>query len=168
VDKGELVPDNIVVEILKSRISQDDCKDGFILDGFPRNLEQAEILDKKIGVDKVILIDIPDEEVVRRLSGRLQCPKCNAIFGIDKETRPKITGVCDKCGEKLFHRKDDEVEIIKNRLVVYHKETEPVLKHYKEKGILVKVPGIGKNGEILEKSEVAEKVWEALFEKVTP
>ena len=133
---GKLVPDEIIIKVLKQRIEKKDCEKGFILDGFPRNKEQAEDLDKIMKIDKIILIDISDKETIKRLSGRLNCKKCGAVFNVN--TNPsKKQGKCDYCNEELFVRDDDKPEAIKKRLEVYHKETEPILKHYK----FVKVNG---------------------------
>jgi len=128
--KGKLYPDEKMLALLKKRFEKKDCKNGFILDGFPRNLKQAKMLDSIMKVDKVIEIDISDEEAIRRLSGRVVCEKCGAGFN-NTTMPPKIAGVCDKCGGKLVHRADDTEKAIRKRLEIYHKETKPVLAHYK-------------------------------------
>ncbi len=129
INKGELIPNGLMIEILKKRISKDDCKYGFILDGFPRNLEQAKELEKNITIDKYIEISISDEEAVKRLSGRRNCNKCGAIYNVNTSPKPEKEGICDKCCGKLYQREDDTEEAIKKRLDVYHKETEPILEN---------------------------------------
>ncbi|MCD6381521.1 MAG: adenylate kinase [Candidatus Aenigmarchaeota archaeon] len=136
MDKGELVPNEIVLEILKQRLQQPDCEKGFILDGFPRNLEQAKILDEITEIDKVIYLDVPDEIIIERLSNRRICKKCGAIYNL-KTMPPKVPGKCDICGGELYQREDDKPEVVKNRLVVYRENTTPLINYYKEKGILV-------------------------------
>ena len=141
MDGGKLVPDEVVIAILKDRISKDDCKNGFILDGFPRTVPQAEALDAMgVRIDKVIDIEVADEKIMQRLSGRRVCEKCGASYHVDY--KPSSTeGVCDKCGGNTVQRKDDHPDTIKERLHVYHDQTEP-LKGYNEKtGKLVIVEG---------------------------
>ena len=130
MSRGELVSDELIVKILRERIKEDDCAKGFILDGFPRNVSQVEELKKITEIDKVVEIAISDEESVRRISGRRGCEKCGAIYNINTSPRPKVEGVCDECGGKLFQRKDDNEEALKKRLRVYHEETESILKMY--------------------------------------
>ena len=134
---GELVPDDLIVEMMEKEISK---YDNFVLDGFPRNLKQAEALDKMCRIDKVILLEVPDEVILERLSLRRSCPKCNRVYHL-KYNPPKEDEICDYCGAKLYQRDDDKEEVIKKRLEVYRKETEPIAKFYREKGILVKVNG---------------------------
>lgn len=134
---GELVPDDLIVEMMEREISK---YDNFVLDGFPRNLKQAEALDKMCRIDKVILLEVPDEVILERLSLRRSCPKCNRVYHL-KYNPPKENEICDYCGVKLYQRDDDKEEVIKKRLEVYRKETEPIAKFYMEKGILVKVNG---------------------------
>ncbi|RLF97393.1 adenylate kinase [Thermococci archaeon] len=134
---GELVPDDLIVEMMEKEISK---YDNFVLDGFPRNLKQAEALDKMCRIDKVILLEVPDEVILERLSLRRSCPKCNRVYHL-KYNPPKENEICDYCGVKLYQRDDDKEEVIKKRLEVYRKETEPIAKFYREKGILVKVNG---------------------------
>lgn len=141
MQSGRLVPDDVVGEILNKRIQRNDCENGFILDGYPRNEDQAKLLDS-IGVDlqKVIEIKVSDEEILKRLSGRRVCGKCGEIFhNISK--KPKVDGKCDFCGENLEIRKDDQEDTIKKRLEVFHAQTEPLEKYYKEKGIFYVVDG---------------------------
>jgi adenylate kinase len=128
--KGNLYPDEKMLKILEERFKQKDCNKGFILDGFPRNLKQAKMLDSITKVDKVIEISISDEESVRRLSGRVACSLCGADFN-NITMPPKVAGVCDKCEGKLVQRADDTEEAIRKRLEIYHNDTEPILEHYK-------------------------------------
>ena len=136
IDDGKLIPDDVMIEVMKSRLAEDDCKSGFILDGFPRTITQAEELAKSdIEIDCVLNIDVPDDVIISRLSGRLECSKCAATF--HKEFRkPKIEGVCDNCGGALVTRADDKPETVKSRLETYHTQTEPLLAFYREKGML--------------------------------
>ncbi len=138
VDKGELVPDNIVNQIVKNRLQEEDCKKGFILDGYPRTIEQAKELDKYEEIDKVLYIDVPDEVVIRRITTRRVCKKCGAVYNI-LTLPPKKEGICDKCGGELYQREDDTEEAVKKRLEEYKELTEPLINYYKEKGILMTV-----------------------------
>ena len=141
MDEGKLVPDEIVISILESRINQQDCKNGFILDGFPRTLSQAEALEERgISIDAVINLSVSERVIVERLGGRLSCPKCGAVYHI-KNIPPKKEGICDKCGEKLIVRDDDKPETIKKRFETYRRQTEPLIKYYREKNILTTVDG---------------------------
>lgn len=145
IDKGALVPDHVTTDITVDRISKDDCKDGFILDGFPRNFAQAKGLDEameKLGrkIDLVILVDATDKQITERLSGRRVCENCGEVYHI-VNMPPKVEGVCDKCNGKLIHRKDDTEEVVLDRLKTYHKLTQPLIDYYKEKKILKRVPG---------------------------
>ena len=128
--KGQLVPDELIIKILKERISKQDCKKGFILDGFPRNLNQADELEKQIEVDKYIEIFISDEEAFKRLSGRWNCSNCRIAYNIVTAPRPKEYGKCDECNGELSQREDDKEEAIKKRLEIYHNETEPIMGKY--------------------------------------
>lgn len=141
IDKGELVPDQVVIGIIKERLSEADCKDGFILDGFPRTIPQAEALDALgVEIDKVIDIEVEDELIIKRLSGRRECPICGATYHI--ENNPSKDGkTCDKCRIELVTRKDDNPKTIKSRLDVYHSQTEPLIEFYKAKGNLLEVGG---------------------------
>ena len=139
MDQGKFVPDEIVTEIIRDRVSSPDCANGFILDGFPRNLAQAEALvDMGIKVNKALLIDVPDEVLVDRVQGRVMCDKCGASYHL-KNNPPAVEGVCDKCGGRLVQRKDDAPETVKARLEVYHKETEPLKDFYAKRGLLKSV-----------------------------
>ncbi|WP_026525898.1 MULTISPECIES: adenylate kinase [unclassified Butyrivibrio] len=145
MDKGQLVPDELTVEILLDRVAQEDCKNGYVLDGFPRTIPQADVLDKeltKLGdkVDFAINVDVPDENIVRRMSGRRACLKCGATYHIE-HIPPKQEGICDVCGSELVQRDDDKPETVQNRLSVYHEQTQPLIDYYNEKGILKSVDG---------------------------
>ena len=136
MDAGKLVPDSIIIDIVAQRLSQPDCAEGFILDGVPRTLPQAEALDQHgVSFDHVLSIEISDEEIEQRMSGRRVCSKCGAPYHV-KAKPPKQEGVCDKCGGKLVQRKDDAPETVKARLEVYHKETEPLKDFYAQRGLL--------------------------------
>ncbi len=139
VDRGELVPDDIVIEIIKKRLSQPDTRNGFILDGFPRTLEQARALDKIVVIDAVIYLNVSEEVAVKRLSGRRICPVCGRVYNIYYEPKPKNDEVCDYDGAKLIRRKDDDPEIVRNRYKVFHKTFEPIIKYYRDKGLLIEV-----------------------------
>ena len=141
MDAGQLVPDDVVIGIIQDRLAQDDCKNGFILDGFPRTIPQAEALDNMgIVIDKVIDIEVPDEKIVLRMSGRRVCEKCGASYHMLYK-KPAVEGVCDKCAGALVQRKDDHPDTVKNRLKVYHDETEPLKAYYEKQGKLVVVEG---------------------------
>ncbi len=141
IDNGQLVPDDVVIGIIKERLSEDDCQNGFILDGFPRTIPQAEALDEMgIEIDKVIDIEVPDEKIVARMSGRRVCPKCgNSYHLIYKQ--PAKENTCDACGEELVLRKDDHPDTVKERLDVYHSQTEPLKDFYGKKNKLFIVEG---------------------------
>ena len=137
-DKGALVPDKIIVELLGKRLRQPDAQKGILLDGFPRTVPQAEALDTLLGNQAKILVinfEIPDEKVIERLSGRLTCSKCQAIYH-QKTNPPLAPNVCDVCQGEVIQRKDDTLETIKNRLEVYKKETHPLIQYYRQKGVL--------------------------------
>jgi len=141
VDAGALVPDDVVIGIIKERLSQDDCQKGFILDGFPRTVPQAEALDGMgIAMDLVISIEIGDEKIVNRMGGRRLCSKCGASYHI-VHIPSKVDGICDKCGAPLILRADDKPEVVRDRLATYHKQTEPLKDFYAAKGQLVLVNG---------------------------
>lgn len=145
MDKGELVPDEVVTGIIVDRLNQKDAKAGYILDGFPRTLKQAKDLDselKKISsnIDMVLYFEVPEKIAIERLAGRRVCKSCGFNYHI-KNIPPKKEGVCDKCGGELFQRPDDTIETVKNRLKVYEAQTEPLVEYYTKKGILKKVSG---------------------------
>lgn len=141
MESGALVSDEIVIGILQDRIAKDDCKNGFILDGFPRTVPQAEALDAMgIKIDKVIEIDVPDEKIKNRLSGRRVCEGCGASYHVEYNPS-KVDGICDKCGAKTVIRKDDQPETVLERLAVYHEKTAPLKDYYANQGKLVTVEG---------------------------
>ena len=136
IDDGNFVPDDVMIDIVRDRLHKPDCANGFILDGYPRNINQAEVLDSSdIEIDKVLTIEIADEQIIERLAGRLECKKCGSSY--HKEYKiPKQAGVCDNCGGELAVRADDRPEIVKSRLETYHKQTEPLKAFYTQKGML--------------------------------
>jgi len=141
IEEGKLVPDEVVIGIIKERLANDDCKGGFILDGFPRTVPQAEALDAMgIVIDKVIDIEVADEKIEQRLSGRRVCEKCGASYHIDFKPS-KVDGACDKCDGKLVIRKDDQPETVRERLHIYHEQTEPLKDYYAKTGKLCIVEG---------------------------
>lgn len=134
VDAGKLVPDDVVIGIIRERLSEDDCKNGFILDGFPRTIPQAEALDSMgINIDAVVDLEVADEVIVQRMSGRRVCPDCGMSFHIESK-KPKVEGICNKCGAQLIIRKDDEPQVVLDRLKVYHEQTEPLIDYYTKQG----------------------------------
>ena len=141
IDAGELVPDDVVIGSIRERLSESDCAGGFILDGFPRTIPQAEALDTMgIAVDAALSIEVADEAIVKRMSGRRVCEKCGASFHTEYK-KPRVEGVCNACGGKLVIRKDDEPQTVLNRLSVYHEQTEPLKDFYKAQGKLLIVHG---------------------------
>lgn len=158
IDRGELVPDEVVIGIIKDRLLEDDCKNGYILDGFPRTIYQAKALDAMgIEIDKVLDIEVKDELIIERLSGRRECSSCGATYHI--VNNPSSKGdICERCSSPLVTRKDDNPETIKSRLDVYHKQTEPLIEFYKTKGNLAEIPG---NGDVEETTLATLKALEA-------
>lgn len=145
MDKGQLVPDELTVKILLDRVAKDDCKAGYVLDGFPRTIPQAEVLDKAVAelndkIDYAINVDVPDENIINRMSGRRACLKCGATYHL-VHIPPKKEGVCDTCGSGLVLRDDDKPDTVKKRLSVYHEQTQPLIDYYNKKGILKEVDG---------------------------
>ena len=145
MDQGQLVPDELTVKILLDRVAQADCVNGYVLDGFPRTIPQAEVLDAaltKLGdkIDYAINVDVPDENIVRRMSGRRACLSCGATYHIE-HIPPKQEGICDVCGQPLVLRDDDKPETVLNRLKVYHDQTQPLIDFYTAKGVLKSVDG---------------------------
>lgn len=141
MDAGQLVPDDVVIGIIKERLAKDDCANGFILDGFPRTIPQAEALDAMgVIIDRVIDIEVPDEKIAARMSGRRVCKDCGSSYHLEYKA-PKAEGVCDACDGELIQRKDDAPETVLDRLAVYHKQTEPLKDFYSKKGILRIVEG---------------------------
>ncbi len=159
MDAGGLVPDSVVIGIVKERLKEADCKKGYILDGFPRTVPQAEELDKALAemstpLDKVLSIEVKDEELVKRLSGRRTCRSCQEGYHVMFKA-PKVADKCDKCGGELYQRDDDKEEAIKNRLVVYQSSTAPLIAYYTGKGLLRAVDGVGSMGDILNRMVAA-------------
>ena len=145
MDQGLLVPDELTVRILLDRVAQEDCKNGYVLDGFPRTIPQAQVLDEALTkqgeeIDYAINVDVPDENIVRRMSGRRACVKCGATYHIE-HIPPKVEGICDTCESELILRDDDKPETVQNRLKVYHDQTQPLIDFYTKKGVLKTVDG---------------------------
>jgi len=152
MDRGQLVPDELVLKLIAERLKNKDARKGFILDGFPRNVSQAEALGKgldRVGLklDKAIAVIVPDEEIVKRISGRRTCAKCNAMYHIAFEP-PAKPGVCDKCGGELYQREDDAEETVRERVKVFAEATRPLLDHYGQQGLLAQVDGVGSTDEV--------------------
>jgi adenylate kinase len=155
MDEGELVPDEIVLGLLKLRLEQDDARTGFVLDGFPRTLPQSVALDEILteieqAIDVAVYLDVPDELIILRLSARASCPTCGRTYNM-LGTPPKEDMKCDRDGTPLFQRDDDRPEVIANRLKVFHNQTRPVIKYYEDKGALVTVEGVGSEDEVLDR-----------------
>ena len=164
ISKGNLVPDDVTVGIVKERLAQEDCKNGFILDGFPRTLPQAECLDQiclelNINIDCVIDIEVDEDDLIKRLSGRRVCKTCGASYHIDFNPS-KVENVCDKCNGELYTRKDDEKESVAVRLKTYKSSTMPLINYYVNKGILVEINGQQEINEVF--NEIVEKIGEKL------
>ncbi|NME95483.1 adenylate kinase [Clostridium cochlearium] len=154
MDKGQLVPDELTIEIVKDRLSEEDCKNGFLLDGFPRTVKQAEALDeflinKNLKTDAALLIDVPQELILERMTGRRVCGECGASYHI-KFVKPNTEGVCDICGGELAQRKDDTKETVLERLEVYSKQTQPLIEYYKNKDVLFELDGTKEKNEVFE------------------
>lgn len=145
MDQGLLVPDELVVDLVVDRVKQEDCENGYVLDGFPRTIPQAEALDKALEaigekIDYAIDVEVPDENIVRRMSGRRACVSCGATYHL-VHIPPKTEGICDKCGKELILRDDDKPETVEKRLKVYHDQTQPLIDYYTKKNVLVEVDG---------------------------
>lgn len=140
MDAGQLVPDQLVIDLLKDRISKDDCKNGFILDGFPRTIPQAEELDKIANIDCALSLEVPDEVIEGRMTGRRVCLKCGATYHIVANP-PKKENTCDNCDESLHIRKDDHADVVKHRLATYHEQTEPLKDYYGKQGKVKSIDG---------------------------
>jgi adenylate kinase len=152
MDAGDLVPDDLIVKMAAERLEESDAQDGFILDGFPRTLEQAKALDRQLSelrrrVTSALLIDVPDAEVVRRISGRRVCVKSGHNYHVDFDP-PKREGVCDQDGSRLIQRDDDQPDVVRNRLEVYHEQTEPVIGYYDDKGLMRRIDGTRSPAEV--------------------
>ena len=155
MDRGELVPDSVTNEMVKDRLGNSDVANGFLLDGFPRNTNQAEVLDailleKNMPLDAALELALDNLEIIRRLSGRRTCRNCSATFHKDFE-KPKVDGVCDKCNGQLYQREDDKEEVIARRLEIYSQQTAPIISYYKKAGILKSISAIGDVSEITQK-----------------
>jgi len=168
IDKGQLVPDSTTIKLVKERLEQEDCKNGFLLDGFPRNTAQAIALDemlKEVGIklDAVLNVDVADEYLIERITGRRTCLACGASYHIVAK-KPLKEGICDVCGKELIQRPDDSEETIKNRLAVYHGQTAPVLDYFNKQGLVKNVSGIGNIEEIFAniKKVLGECEWSQL------
>lgn len=152
MDEGKLVPDSLVIELVKARITQDDCKNGMIFDGFPRTIPQAEALDTmladlNIPIDYVINVEVPDEMIVDRMAGRTVCPSCGASY--HKVSKKENTvGICNECRTDLVKREDDIEETVKKRLEIYHAQTEPLIAHYKDQGKVLDIDGVATVDEV--------------------
>jgi len=159
IESGKLVPDEVVIGIIKERLDKGDCGNGFILDGFPRTIPQAEALDEMgIIIDKVVDIEVPDECIMERMTGRRVCGSCGASYHLIFK-KPAKDGVCDSCGSELVQRKDDAPETVADRLQVYHDQTEPLKSYYADKNRLAEVDGLG------DVSEITERVLSVLEDK---
>jgi len=152
MDRGALVPDEVVIGIVRDRLGEPNCRKGYLLDGFPRTVAQAEALNrmlKKLGapLPRVVSLEVGEEELVKRLSGRRTCPACGEPFHVESHP-PRVEGICEKCGGRLIQREDDREETIRRRLQVYRKETEPLIGYYQNQGLLKTVNGLGEAGEV--------------------
>ncbi|MCC5031829.1 adenylate kinase [Streptomyces sp. WAC 00631] len=157
---GELVPDEVTVGMAKDRMSQADAAEGFLLDGFPRNLDQAKALDEilaaqGIALDAVLDLEVPEDEVVKRIAGRRTCRSNSAHTYHVEYKKPKTDGVCDECGGELYQREDDREETVRKRLEVYHRETEPIIDYYRAQGLVVTISALGKVAEVTERAMAA-------------
>lgn len=157
IDTGKLVPDDVTINIVVDRLKREDCKDGFILDGFPRNIIQADGLKKALSdnnkkIDVVILVDGDIDKIIKRLSGRRVCEKCGTPYHIET-LRPKVDGICDTCGGKIIQRKDDSEEVILDRINVYNEQTKPLIDYYKKDNLLKSVDGLGKIDDVVKQVE---------------
>ncbi len=155
LDSGELVPDEVVGEIIEEKLREDDVKERFLLDGFPRTAQQVEILDEILNrlqekLDAAFLIHLNEGEIIRRLSGRRVCSQCATLYHVSNKP-PKRDGICDECGGALIKREDDREEVIKERLTVYQRQTKPVIEIYKERGVLFEIDGGGNAEEVFQK-----------------
>ena len=145
MDKGQLVPDELTVKILLDRVAKDDCKNGYVLDGFPRTIPQAEVLEEALNnlqdkIDYAVNVEVPDENIVRRIGGRRACLSCGATYHIE-HIPPKTEGICDRCEKELVLRDDDKPETVQKRLDVYHQQTQPLIDFYNKRGVLKEVDG---------------------------
>ncbi|MET7932559.1 adenylate kinase [Streptomyces sp. NPDC005322] len=159
---GQLVPDEVTIGMAEDRMAQPDAANGFLLDGFPRNLNQAEALDTHLGdqdqtLDAVLDLEVPEDEVVKRIAGRRTCRNQSSHTFHVEYKKPETEGVCDDCGGELYQREDDSEETVRKRLEVYHRETEPIIDYYKAKGLVVTIPALGKVAEVTQRAMDALK-----------
>lgn len=140
MDAGKLVSDQLIIQLVKERLGQEDCKNGYLLDGFPRTLAQAKALSGFAKIDGALSIEVSDSEIEHRMEGRRICSQCQATYHVE-DNPPKVEGICDKCGGQLVIRKDDTHDVVENRLHIYHEETEPVKEYYRQEGLLLAVRG---------------------------
>ncbi|WP_369211700.1 adenylate kinase [Streptomyces flavofungini] len=162
MDAGNLVPDEVTIGMAKDRMAQPDAKNGFLLDGFPRNVSQAEALDEALKadgqkLDAVLDLEVPEDEVVKRIAGRRICRNDSSHVFHVTYSKPKTEGVCDVCGGELYQRGDDKEETVRKRLDVYHRETEPIIDHYKAQGLVVTISALGKVEEVTKRAMAALK-----------
>ncbi|MGV9254451.1 adenylate kinase [Streptomyces sp. NPDC003697] len=162
MDAGNLVPDEVTIAMAKDRMEQPDAKDGFLLDGFPRNVSQAEALDELlrdegIALDAVLDLEVPEEEVVKRIAGRRVCRKDSSHVSHVEYSRPEREGVCDVCSGELYQRDDDSEDTVRRRLEVYHTQTEPIIDYYKGQGLVVTIPAMGAVDEVTRRALEALK-----------
>jgi adenylate kinase len=160
-DEGKLVPDNIIINLLVRRLNEPDARRGFILDGFPRTIRQAESLEEISGVDFVINLNVPDDIIIQRLSNRLVCKRCGAIYN-RLTLKPKLDEICDICGGELYQREDDKPEVIQERLNIYRRSTEPLIEYYRRKGLLRDVHC---NNLMTSPDEIVEKIMNIIREE---
>jgi len=158
-DAGNLVPDSVTNEMVRDRLTHDDVANGFLLDGFPRNVAQAEFLravlaEKETPLDAALEFSLDEDEIIRRLAGRRTCRACNSSFHVEFE-KPAVEGVCDKCQGELYQRTDDSEEVIKNRLAVYEEQTLPIISFYRSEGLLITIPALGEVTEIFDRAITA-------------
>jgi len=152
--RGELVPDNIVMAIVRKRLSESDCRKGFVLDGFPRTLTQAENLERIAKGDMVINLSAPKKDLIERMAGRLTCRNCGQIYHL-KHSPPEKRGVCDSCSGELYQREDQKTEVVAKRIEIYEKQTKPLISYYRNKGILVDVDARGSSNDVAKNVEKA-------------
>ncbi len=154
MDQGKLAPDDIVIEMMEKRLRKEDCRDGYLLDGYPRTMRQALALDEKFGLDAVLHLHVDDEEIIKRMSGRRTCPRCEKVYHVVYDP-PRKEGICDKCGSELIVREDDKAETLRKRLHVYNEETSVLISFYSEKGILRNVDASGSIEETVGRTRTA-------------
>ena len=163
IDQGLLVPDELTVYFLLDRVAKDDCENGYVLDGFPRTIPQAEVLDKALTelgdkIDYAINVDVPDENIVKRMGGRRACLACGATYHVE-HIPPKAEGICDKCGGTLYTRDDDKPETVINRLEVFRKNTFPLVDFYEKKGLIVRIPAeLSKEGAVSDMRKLSQEL----------